>query len=120
MINIFKSLSDPYRQEILKLLNNQEMAVCEIINSVELSQPAISHHLKILKQANLIKSEKKGKIVFYSLNKEGLKEFFYQTLGFLNALSFFTESTIQASPLRENPNHCSNLVSKPSICEKEI
>lgn len=119
LTGVFKALSDPHRQKILKLLARQEMGVCEIMHFVGLSQPAVSHHLKIMKQANLITSEKEGKIVFYSLNKEGLRDFFNQLNCFLHELSFFSNCEPKPSPLRQNPSYCNILGYKTKVCEEE-
>jgi len=120
MINIFKALGDSHRQNILKLLACQEMGACEIIQAIGLSQPAIAHHLKILKQAGLINSEKEGKIVFYTLNKDSFREFFEQMDCFLGELSCFSCSPPKPSPLRQNPNLCTEMGFDPEVCEKEI
>ncbi|HAU31360.1 MAG: putative transcriptional regulator [Desulfotomaculum sp. 46_296] len=120
MINRLKALGDPHRQNILKLLASQEMGACEIIKAIGLSQPAIAHHLKILKQAGLINSEKEGKIVFYTLNKEGLKEFLEQMNGFLEDLTCFSCSRPKPSPLRQNPNLCIEMGFDPEVCEKMV
>lgn len=65
-----KALAEPTRLKILEMLSSEEMCVCEIIDKLHLSQPAISHHLKILRQADIIKDRKEGKWIFYSLNKK--------------------------------------------------
>lgn len=65
-----KALAEPTRLQILEMLANKEMCVCEIITKLHLSQPAISHHLKILRQANFIIDRKEGKWIFYSIHKE--------------------------------------------------
>ncbi len=82
----FKALGDPTRLEIVKLLVGKEMCVCDIINSFKVSQPTISHHLRVLKQAELVKDEKEGKWIYYSLNCEtfaAIEKFFgpYRTGG---------------------------------------
>ncbi|OPY56752.1 MAG: Transcriptional repressor SdpR [Pelotomaculum sp. PtaU1.Bin035] len=120
MINIFKALGDSHRLNILKLLTCREMGACEIIQAIGLSQPAIAHHLKILKQAGLINSEKEGKIVFYTLNKDGLREFYKQVDGFLDELACFSCSRPKPSPLRQNPNLCTEMGFDPEACEKII
>ncbi len=120
MLNILKALGDSHRQNILTLLASQEMGACEIIHAIGLSQPAISHHLKILKQAGLIDSKKEGKNVFYTLNKEGLKEFLNQMNQFLEKLSCFSCSTPKPSLLRQNPNLCKELGYEPEVCETDI
>jgi len=120
MINIFKTLGDSHRQNILKFLARQEMGACEIIQAIGLSQPAIAHHLKILKQAGLIYSEKEGKIVFYTLNKDGCKAFLEQMNCFFDELSCFSCSQPKPSPLRQNPNLCTEMGFDPEVCEKAI
>ncbi|OPX86360.1 MAG: Transcriptional repressor SdpR [Pelotomaculum sp. PtaB.Bin104] len=120
MIYILKALGDSHRQNILRLLAHREMGACEIIQAIGLSQPAIAHHLKILKQAGLISSEKEGKIVFYTLKKDGCKDFLEQLSCFLEELSCFSCSRPKPSPLRQNPNLCTEMGFDPEICEKEI
>ncbi|MFE3867892.1 autorepressor SdpR family transcription factor [Flavobacterium sp. LS2P90] len=65
---IFKALNDATRREILELLKKKELAAGEIADHFDISKPSISHHLDILKQADLITSEKKGQFVIYSIN----------------------------------------------------
>lgn len=64
---LFKALSDPTRLRMLGLLTVREMCVCEIMVALELTQPTASHHLKILENAELVRSRKEGRWVFYSL-----------------------------------------------------
>ncbi|WP_395044178.1 autorepressor SdpR family transcription factor [Flavobacterium sp.] len=68
MNSIFKALNDATRREILDLLKEKDMAAGEIADFFKISKPSISHHLDILKQADLISSEKKGQFVIYSIN----------------------------------------------------
>lgn len=68
MDRVFKALNDPIRREILDLLKEQDMNAGEIASRFNISKPSISHHLDILKQANLVLSEKNGQFVNYSLN----------------------------------------------------
>jgi DNA-binding transcriptional ArsR family regulator len=65
---IFKALNDATRREILELLKEKELAAGEIADHFNISKPSISHHLDILKQADLITSEKKGQFIIYSIN----------------------------------------------------
>ncbi|MFZ3172206.1 MAG: metalloregulator ArsR/SmtB family transcription factor [Carboxydocellales bacterium] len=69
LAEFFKALGDENRLKIIRMLSEKELCVCEIIDRLELSQPAISHHLKILRQAGLVKDTKEGKWVYYALNK---------------------------------------------------
>lgn len=64
---LFKALADKTRLKILALLGIREMCVCEVMVALDLTQPTASHHLGILEKANLVKSKREGKWVFYSL-----------------------------------------------------
>ena len=64
---LFKAFGDPTRVHILSLLVEQELCVGDIAQGVELSQSAISHQLRILKQMHLIKFRREGKNILYSL-----------------------------------------------------
>lgn len=65
--DLFKAFGDPPRVHILTLLQQQELCVGDIAEAVELSQSAISHQLRILKQMHLIKFRRDGKNIVYSL-----------------------------------------------------
>ncbi len=67
---LYKVFGDPTRLKILHLLSTSEMCVCDISHALEMTQSAISHQLKSLKQADLIKNRKEGKVVYYSLDDE--------------------------------------------------
>lgn len=68
----FKAIGDPTRLKILMLLATKEMAVNEIVEHVGLSQPTISRHLAILRDAEFVVDRRDGQSVFYSLNKKGV------------------------------------------------
>ena len=68
MNNLFKALNDETRRKIIELLKKGDMDAGAIANKFEISKPSISHHLDILKRADLITSEKKGHHIVYSLN----------------------------------------------------
>jgi len=63
---LFKAFGDPTRVQILSLLQQQELCVGDIADAVALSQSAISHQLRILKQMHLIKFRREGKNILYS------------------------------------------------------
>ena len=65
---IFKALNDVTRREILELLKEKDLTAGDIAAPFDISKPSISHHLDILKRADLIASEKKGQFVIYSIN----------------------------------------------------
>ncbi|MBS4211206.1 autorepressor SdpR family transcription factor [Neobacillus rhizophilus] len=68
MNDAFKALSDPSRRKILHLLKKQDLSAGEIAYHFNMTKPSISHHLNLLKQANLVDAEKKGQQIIYSLN----------------------------------------------------
>ena len=64
----FKALNDPTRREILEHLRKKDLSAGEIADKFNMAKPSISHHLDILRRANLVVSEKKGQFIYYSLN----------------------------------------------------
>lgn len=72
-LNILKIIADESRLSILYFLKDGEQCVCKIFEKLNLSQSLTSHHLKILKDADLILGEKRGLWVYYSLTKKGEK-----------------------------------------------
>lgn len=68
MNNLFKALNDETRRKIIELLKEKDMDAGEIAEKFKISKPSISHHLDLLKRADLITSEKKGQHIIYSLN----------------------------------------------------
>lgn len=74
MNDLFKALNDETRRQILELLKERDMNAGEIADAFNISKPSISHHLDILKRAELISSEKKGQFIEYSLNTSILED----------------------------------------------
>lgn len=73
----FKAFGDETRLKIMCILDSQnEMCVCDIAYSLNMTKSAISHQLKYLKKCGLVKCRKKGKIVFYSLSDEHVSVIF--------------------------------------------
>jgi DNA-binding transcriptional ArsR family regulator len=64
MNSIFKALNDPTRRQILQLLQDRDMTAGEIVERFKISGPSISHHLDLLKQANLVNAEKDGQYIY--------------------------------------------------------
>ncbi|UJF30582.1 autorepressor SdpR family transcription factor [Kaistella sp. 97-N-M2] len=71
---LFKALNDETRRQIIDLLKEKDRNAGEIADHFNISKPSISHHLDILKRADLITSEKKGQFVEYSLNTSILED----------------------------------------------
>jgi ArsR family transcriptional regulator len=68
MDSLFKAMNDPTRREILNLLKRKSLTAGEIADEFNISKPSISHHLEILKNADLVTGEKKGQFILYSIN----------------------------------------------------
>ncbi len=73
----FSALADPVRLRVLSILAaapDQETCVCDLVAPLGKSQPTVSHHLKVLSEAGLVTGERRGKWVWYSLNRDRLAE----------------------------------------------
>ena len=64
----FKALADPTRREILRLLAGGSMSAGDIASRFEISKPSLSHHFNLLKQANLVRTQRDGQNIYYTLN----------------------------------------------------
>ena len=73
LAELFKVFGDSTRIRILSALDAAEMCVCDIAYLLNMTQSAISHQLRVLKQASLVRSRRDGKIVFYTLNDDHIK-----------------------------------------------
>ena len=72
--NTMRALADPTRRTILNLLKKRRLSAGEIAEHFNISLPAISKHLSILKEADLIRDQREGKYIFYELNASVLEE----------------------------------------------
>jgi len=70
----FKALNDPTRREILEMLKEADMTAGDIADRFEMTKPSISHHLMLLKQADLVIDIRKGQFIYYSLNTTVMDE----------------------------------------------
>ncbi len=73
LAGFFKVFGDPTRIKILYVLWQSEICVCDLAMVLEMSQSAVSHQLRVLKQLKLVKNRREGKTVFYSLADEHIK-----------------------------------------------
>jgi DNA-binding transcriptional ArsR family regulator len=80
LAELFKVFGDSTRIKILWVLDEAEMCVCDIAFLLNMTQSSISHQLRVLKQARLVKNRKEGKVVFYSLDDEHIKQIFTRGL----------------------------------------
>ncbi len=78
LAEFFKVFGDTTRIRILYALFQAEMCVCDIAHLLNMSQSAISHQLRVLKQAKLVKFRKEGRVVYYSLDDDHIKAIFDQ------------------------------------------
>jgi ArsR family transcriptional regulator len=76
LAELFKVFGDTTRIKIICALFESEMCVCDIAALLNMNQSAISHQLRVLKQARLVKYRKDGKVVYYSLDDEHVKQIF--------------------------------------------
>jgi len=72
--NTLRALSDPVRREILNMLKDGRMSAGDIVSRFEISGAAISRHLSVLKDADLIRDRREGKYIFYEINTSVLEE----------------------------------------------
>ena len=69
-----QALSDPTRRRILELLKKKDMAAGELGKNFDITLPSLSHHLNVLKQADLVSSRRRGQEIIYSLNLSVFEE----------------------------------------------
>lgn len=84
LADLFKVFGDSTRIKIIWALFKAEMCVCDIANLLNMTQSAISHQLRVLKQARLVKRRREGKVVFYSLDDQHIEHIFAQAMNHIN------------------------------------
>ena len=72
--DLFKLFGDSTRLGIIWALSESEMCVCDLCALLKMKQPAVSHQLKNLKQSRIVKARREGKIVYYSLDDEHIRD----------------------------------------------
>lgn len=73
-VDVYRAIADPTRRSLIDLLAVRARTVGLLVDSVRLTQPAVSQHLKVLEQAGLVRSERQGRHVLYRLNAQPLEE----------------------------------------------
>jgi ArsR family transcriptional regulator len=73
-VELFKALSDVNRLMIVEMLTSGELCACRILEKFEITQPTLSHHMKILVDSGIVNARKEGKWTYYSISKEGRKK----------------------------------------------
>ncbi len=77
---IFKAMGDPSRLRIIYSLSESPLCVCDIASILDMTQSSISHHLRVLRDLNLVKFKREGKLVIYSLDDEHVFKLFMEGL----------------------------------------
>lgn len=112
----YKALGDETRLKIIEMMSDYEMCVCEIIDRLKMSQPAVSHHLKILKNAGIVQDSREGKWIYYSLNEDVFTEVFAgedaAILQIYAAPLRGKREDLQASTVRTDPALCEALTNR--------
>jgi ArsR family transcriptional regulator len=101
MIHLLKLVSDKTRLSILCFVREQEMCVCDLVELLGLSQPAISQHLKKLREAGLVQERREGTWMHYRLD-DGLPEYVLTILEHAPSV----RSVLQEYNLKKPVNHC--------------
>ncbi len=73
-IELFHALSDETRLEIIELLRKGERCVCELTDTLDAAQSRLSFHLRVLKEAGIVRDRKDGRWVYYELDREAFEE----------------------------------------------
>jgi len=82
--NTFGALSDKSRRKILELLKKKDLSVNEIALNFDITLPSLSHHLTILKNADLVSTQRRGQQIIYSLNLSVFEEVAEELYSFFN------------------------------------
>ena len=82
---IFKALNDPTRRQILDLLRERDLTAGDIADHFAISKPSISHHLDVLKRAELVRAEREGQYLRYALNSTVMEDLLAWVITFKNA-----------------------------------
>lgn len=80
----FKALGEPTRMKIIKMLSQGSFCVCELSEYLDMLQPRVSQHLKILKDVELVRENREGYWVYYSLDREVLHRLWHEFIAFLD------------------------------------
>lgn len=84
LAQIFKALADPTRLKIIYVLSKSSLCVCDIASLLDMTQSAISHHLRLLRNLRLVKFKKEGKMAIYSLDDDHVLQLFKQGMDHVN------------------------------------
>lgn len=88
---IFKAFCDENRIRIIKLLRSGEKCACKLLEEINVTQPTLSHHMKILCDSEIVIGRKEGKWTYYSISEKGVEQA-KEILNILTTLDFMSES----------------------------
>ncbi len=111
VLTVFKALSDETRLRILKLLEQGELCVCDIVAALDMIQPKVSFHLAVLKEAGLIKDRKQGKWVNYSIDDSDI---------FRRFLLLSVLERVQAESVRDDSKRLQEFLKTKTIKENVV
>jgi DNA-binding transcriptional ArsR family regulator len=77
---IFKALADPTRVRLVSVLSQTELCVCDLAATLGMTQSAISHQLSLMRELRVVKSRKEGRMVYYTLDDEHIRDLFQRGL----------------------------------------
>lgn len=80
LADIFKALADPTRVRIVSILLHTDLCVCDLAATLGMTQSAISHQLGLMRSMRLVKSRKEGRMVYYALDDEHIRDLFVRGL----------------------------------------
>lgn len=80
LANTFKTLADPTRVRIISVLARTDLCVCDLAATLGMTQSAVSHQLRLLRQMRLVKARKTGRMVYYALDDDHIKDLFLRGL----------------------------------------
>ena len=80
LADIFKALSDPTRVRIVSILARTELCVCDLAATLGMTQSAVSHQLRLMRDMRVVRSRKEGRMVYYSLDDEHIRDLFERGL----------------------------------------
>jgi ArsR family transcriptional regulator len=110
-IKVMKALSDPNRVKIVKMLQHKSMCVCELREAIQISQPAVSKHLKLLEEAGLVGFKKDGLWVNYHITYGSESPYVASLLG--NMRHWLEDNREIADLVQRLPN-----IRREEICKK--
>ena len=96
MVKVLKALGDETRLEIVRMLAGQERCVCAFLNAFPMTQPAISNHLRVLREAGVVTDSRDGRWIFYKLNPEA-----FQAISTLCGVVLASPAPVRIDPTTE-------------------